>query len=76
MGKDRPQYGAIPAEQLLAEWVDLKNVGDAAVSLSVLNLANLRFDDHCRQTGGPSIYWTGSSTGVLGVGQVIRVHTG
>lgn len=76
LGKDRPRYGAIPAEQLLAEWVDLKNVGDAAVDLSVVNLANLQFDAQCRQTGGPSIYWTGPSSAVLGVGQVIRVHTG
>lgn len=74
-GKDRSQYG-VSEEQLLAEWVDLKNVGDASVALSTLNLAHLEFESGCRPKSSPSIYWTGPSSGVLSPGQIIRVHTG
>lgn len=75
-GKDRHRYGSPDAEQLLAEWVDIKNVGDTGVNLSTLNLAHLEFDEQCRPKAQPKIYWTGPSAGILHPGQVIRVHTG
>lgn len=75
VGKDRSQHG-VSDEQLLAEWVDLKNVGDTGVQLSILNLANLEFEAGCRAKSAPVIYWTGPSNGVLLPGQIVRVHTG
>lgn len=75
-GKDRPRYGQPDPRQLLAEWVDLKNVGDAGVNLSTLNLAHLQFDAQGNRLPNPVIYWTGPSSEVLSPGETVRVHTG
>lgn len=75
-GKDRSANGASHA-QLLGEWVDLKNIGHAAVNVSTLHLAHREFDDHCRPTkSNPTIYWDGSGNEILHPGKVLRVHTG
>lgn len=75
-GKDKAKNSAPTAEQLLAEWVDLKNTGDGSVNLSDINLSNFRFDANCKRHESPTIYWTGKSTDVLQVGKIVRVHTG
>lgn len=41
-GKDRA-YGYPQQQQLLGEWVDLQNTGDASVSLSSLHLYHENF---------------------------------
>jgi hypothetical protein len=74
-GKDKAGNTPI-ASQLLGEWVDLKNVGDAAVSLSSLHLANREFDGSCRVKTNAQIYWTGPSSVTLSPGQIVRIHTG
>jgi len=61
---------------LLGEWVDLKNTGDASVSLSTLHVANNQFDANCRITNEAVIYWNGRSSDTLHVGKILRVHTG
>lgn len=74
-GKDKAGNTPI-ASQLLGEWVDLKNTGDTAVSLSSLNLANQEFDGSCRVKTEAQIYWTGRSNVSLAPGEIVRVHTG
>lgn len=75
-GKDRPRYGGPDQAQLLAEWVDLKNVGDAAVSQSQLHLAHIEFDERGLPKQSPTIYWNGSASDTLMPGKTVRVHTG
>lgn len=74
-GKDRVAGSAKP-EQLLGEWVDLKNIGDASVSLATLQLANNEFDANCKVTKEAVIYWNGRSGDTLQAGKILRVHTG
>ncbi len=74
-GKDKSHGYPIP-EQLLAEWVDLKNVGDAAVNLSTLHLADAQFGHACQLHKEAQIYWNGPSSVVLQTGETVRVHTG
>lgn len=73
-GKDTNHHRPI-ASQLLGEWVDLKNIGDAAVAASVLNLADSTFGPGCVIKEKAQIYWNGSSI-TLKPGETVRVHTG
>lgn len=74
-GKDKA--GNIPiASQLLGEWVDLKNTGDAPVALSTLHLANTEYNEHCVAKPNPVTYWNGEAGVSLQPGEVLRVHTG
>lgn len=73
-GKDKTKWTPKP-EQLLGEWADLKNVGDANVSLSAIHLAHREFAAGCVLKDAPVIYWNGPNT-VLKVGETVRVHTG
>ena len=74
-GKDR--VGGYPSnEQLLGEWVDLQNTGDAPVTLSRIHLSDVRFSQSCVPEGQPIIYWNGSDSQSLASGQIVRVHTG
>lgn len=74
-GKDRVS-GYPQQQQLLGEWVDLQNTGDAAVNLSTLNLCHVQFSNQGVPEDKPTIYWTGKYGEVLNPGQVLRVHTG
>jgi len=74
-GKDKDK-STPKSDQLLGEWVDLKNVGDESVALSTLNLANIEFSAGCVPNPNPVIYWTGLQSAILQPGQTIRVHTG
>ena len=74
-GKDKA--GQSPkAEQLLGEWVDLKNVGDGAVTLATLNLSHTVFGPGCTPRTDVHRYWRGPSDVSLQPGQIVRVHTG
>lgn len=73
-GRDKV-YGVPKPEQLLGEWVDIKNVGTESIPFSEISLSHTLFDNSCNNTGRVEPYWK-SSGGSLEVGQVIRVHTG
>jgi hypothetical protein len=74
-GKDKAGNQPL-GSQLLGEWVDLKNVGDAAVALSALHLAHTEFGVQCVPKPQPSIYWDGPAGTTLRPGEIVRVHTG
>jgi hypothetical protein len=74
-GKDKSNGMAIPS-QLLGEWADLKNIGDSAINLAVLNLAHSEFHHGCSLKEEAQIYWTGSASVALRPGEMVRVHTG
>ncbi len=73
-GKDKSGSYPIP-QQLLGEWVDLKNIGDANVTLSMLHLSDTDFEPGCGAKQ-PTIYWNGSQYTTLKPGEIVRVHTG
>lgn len=73
-GKDKV-YGTPKPEQLLGEWVDIKNTGTESIPFSVISLSHTLFDNRCNNTGRIEPYWK-SSGDYLAVGQTIRVHTG
>lgn len=75
-GKDRTYGGSAKHEKLLGEWVDLKNIGDDSVNLSVLNLCHTEFSGNCVPNEKPSIYWTGPTGKYLQPQEIVRVHTG
>jgi hypothetical protein len=75
VGKDKAGDYPRP-EQLLGEWVDLKNVGDAAVALNQLYLARTEHDRNGVPHQKPTIYWNGLATEILLPNQAVRVHTG
>lgn len=74
-GKDKSGNTPI-ASQLLAEWVDIKNVGDAKVDLSTLYLSNREFDGSCQVKTESKIYWEGENDASLDPGEIVRIHTG
>jgi hypothetical protein len=74
-GKDKAGNSPKP-EQLLGEWVDIKNIGTEPVPFSGMSLTHTLFDDRCNKTGRVRTYWTCSGDGVLPVGCILRVHTG
>lgn len=73
-GRDKV-YGVPKPEQLLGEWVDIRNTGTEAIPFSSISLSHTLFDNQCNNTGRVEPYWSGGSE-FLAVGQVIRVHTG
>ncbi len=75
-GKDKTAYGIPIQEQLLGEWVDLKNVGDQGVAFSRIHLSNATFSGTCGLIKRSSIYWSGKSEDLLKPGGTVRVHTG
>jgi len=73
-GKDRTRSGPIP-QQLVAEWVDIKNVGTESVRFSSMELHDTTFGPGCR-VDGTERYWSGGGNELLAPGQILRVHTG
>lgn len=76
-GKDKA--GSYPKpEQLLGEWVDIKNVGTESVPFSTITLTHTLFNDNCQITGRTETYFRGSNSDSqsLAPGQVLRIHTG
>lgn len=74
-GKDRARCGGVSQIQLGAEWVDIKNVGQGTVDVTGVRLYHVAYSGPTDRTGT----WeeiTGFSKGALGVGQVVRVHSG
>lgn len=75
-GKDAIGSGAPTPEQLLGEWVDLKNIGADSVHFSTIQLRHSLFDERCHATGVTELYWQGGSADFLKPGQVLRIHAG
>lgn len=75
IGKDKTSSGQAKPEQLLGEWVDIKNVGTEAVRFSSMNVSHTLYNDKCQTTGRTENYWSGDDKDLL-AGQTIRVHTG
>jgi hypothetical protein len=73
-GKDKDKEKPL-ASQLLGETVDLKNEGDATISLSKCRLAHTKFDTNGDPEPKPAVYWQGASL-QLKPGQTVRIHTG
>lgn len=71
-GKDRVGRNLTLADQLAAEWVDIKNTGGTAVDLSSVELYHWAYP-LLRQPEWELV--TGFS-GVLNAGQTVRVHSG
>ena len=76
VGKDRAAWGSPRQEQLLGEWVDLRNIGDTPVTLSTIHLGDIEFSQNCIPAKNSTIYWKGSSTQSLSPQQILRVHAG
>lgn len=75
VGKDK--VGNTPkAEQLLGEWVDIKNVGTESVPFRGMSLYHTIFDSRCGTAGEVRSYWEQTGDGVLPVGKILRIHTG
>ena len=75
-GKDKNYMGIPKKDQLLGEWADLQNTGDASVRLSTIHLCHTEFSPNCTPKENPTTYWSGKDTETLNVGQIVRVHTG
>jgi hypothetical protein len=74
-GKDKTSSGQSKPEQLLGEWVDVKNFGTEPIQFSTMTLSHTLFDDKCQTANQTEKYWTGGTEQLL-PGQVIRIHTG
>ena len=75
-GKDKTSSGVPKPEQLLGEWVDIRNTGTEPVSLSTVELHHTLFGDRCETTGRTEAYWRWDTTNELRPAQTIRVFTG
>lgn len=75
VGKDKNRWSPKP-DHLLGEWVDLKNVGDGSVTLSLIHVAHREFSANCVPKDKPVIYWTGSGMITVQPGEIVRLHTG
>lgn len=71
-GKDH-LWNVVPSSQLAGEWVDFKNTGDESYSLNNIKLHHIAYT-----TQYPNGVWEEvmGFTGTLGVGEVVRVHSG
>ncbi len=71
-GKDRLGF-FVPSSQLASEWVDFKNTGDEGYPLDNIKLHHIAYT-----TQYPNGVWEEvmGFTETLGVGEVVRVHSG
>lgn len=73
VGKDKI-LGIPKAEQLLGEWIDIKNTGTEAIKLSDIFLSHTKFNNKCEMIG-TDCFWIGRNN-FLHPERIIRVHTG
>jgi hypothetical protein len=77
LGKDKTSGGIPKPEQLLGEWVEIRNIGTEAVRISSIQLSDHLYGNRCEDTGRSEVYWNDTVTDAsLQAGQVLRVHTG
>ena len=72
-GKDRTRHGGATATQLGAEWVDIENMGHAAVDVGDVELYHVAYS-----RTHPNGQWERVTpfSGSLPAGKVMRVHSG
>lgn len=75
-GKDKTSSGVPKPEQLLGEWVDIRNTGTEPVKFSTMQLHHTLFGDRCETAGRTELYWSCGGTDELKPSQVLRVYTG
>jgi hypothetical protein len=75
-GKDKTSGDIPKPEQLLGEWVDIRNVGDESIPFSKMQLFHTLYGNRCEETGRTQNYWSGGSDSTLEPGQILRIHTG
>ena len=73
-GKDKSN-GRPLAEQLLGEWVDIRNESSASVSFANVSLDHTKFEAGCSNPRY-SPHWAANPPFLLDSGAVLRVHTG
>lgn len=61
-------------EQLLGEWIDVKNIGTEAVKFSDMSLSHTKYNNYCEMIG-TDCFWIGGNNS-LKAGQIVRIHTG
>lgn len=76
IGKDKTPSGQSKPSQLLGEWVDIKNIGSLPIRFSTIKVYHTIYNQYCQTTGQTELYWFSHSQDSLGVGQVLRIHTG
>lgn len=76
IGKDKTSGGIPKPEQLLGEWVDIRNIGTESLPFSRMELSHTLYGPRCEVTGRREAYWTGGGATSLEQGQIIRIHTG
>ncbi len=76
IGKDKSTGGIPKPEQLLGEWVDIKNIGSESIRFSTMHLSHTLYGSRCEETGRTENYWSDSSSSSLEPEQILRVHTG
>ncbi len=75
-GKDRNASGPKP-EQLVREYVDIKNIGTSPVPFASMELHHTQYGRTCSEIKGTECYWTARNSGdSIGVGEILRVYTG
>jgi hypothetical protein len=75
-GKDQGGFEVRRPQALFGEWVDVKNIGEDAVSFQTMQIRHALFDDDCHTTGELELYWIGDNGAPLKPGQVLRIHGG
>jgi len=75
IGKDKSRGGIPKPEQLLGEWVDIRNIGTQPVRFSSMRLSHATYGRRCEETGTET-YWNPDGTQALEPGREIRVYTG
>jgi hypothetical protein len=73
VGRDRSPSNQSLSEQLTNEWVEFANTSTKRLSLDQVVLGHFTFDRGCSKTGEEFVT---PFSGVLEVGQSMRVHTG
>lgn len=75
-GKDKTSSGVPKPEQLVAEWVDMKNIGNEPVRFPTMELHHTLFNERCVSLNRTERYWSGGGGAALEPGETLRVHTG
>src|SRR6476620_535239 len=75
IGKDKTRVGIPKPEQLLGEWVDIKNIGTEPVRFSSMRLSHATYGRRCEEIGTET-YWAPDDTQALYPGGQVRVYTG
>jgi hypothetical protein len=77
-GKAAAWAEGVRAEQVLSEWVDVKNIGVSPVQLATICLGHLPISEQTTEVllAQTRVYWQGEGSLVLNPNKVLRVFTG